>query len=139
MDESGPKQRRRFHRSRVLLKATLELPGASLPILLRNLCQEGALVEGEGLPDTGTRVLLHRQGLSVPSRVAWSHCSRAGIEFDLPIYPGELLRHIPSSDERNAPPPMNKRCLGSVAEPLSEGERMVTEGWATEATNALGE
>lgn len=137
MDESGPTQNRRFPRSNVLLTATLELPGASHPILLRNLCQEGAQVEGEGLPEAGTRVLLHRQGLSVPGRVVWSRGGRAGIEFDLPLYPGELLRQVPTVGRRPPPPPTQKR-PGFGARPLSEAERLTIERWATEAPSALG-
>ncbi|MEJ7776939.1 MAG: PilZ domain-containing protein [Sphingomicrobium sp.] len=66
MDQSGVIERR-SSRSNVMLQATLEIPGASLPVVLRNLSQDGALVRGEDLPEAGTRVLFHRQGLSVPA------------------------------------------------------------------------
>ena len=138
MDESGPTQNRRFRRSNVMLKATLEIPGDSLPVVLRNLSQEGALVQGERLPEAETRVLFHRQGLSVPSRVAWSHCGHAGLEFEFPLFPGELLRHIPSPASRCPSPPIKKR-PGLAAQPLTEGERLMIERWATEGMNKLGE
>jgi len=138
MDESGPTQNRRSQRSNVLLKATLELPGVSLPVVLRNLSQDGALVQGEGFPEPGTRVLFHRQGLSVPSRIAWSHCEHAGLEFEFPLFPGEMLRHVPSPASRRPPPPIKKR-PGLGAKPLTNAERMLIEQWATTGTSVLGE
>lgn len=137
MDESSPVQNRRFSRSNVLLKATLEIPGASLPVVLRNLSHEGALVQGESLPEEGARVLFHRDGLSVPGRVVWSHCNHAGLHFDFPLFPRELLRHIPTP-ERRPPPPIKKR-PGFGARPLTEGERLLIERWATEGTRKLGD
>ena len=138
MDESVPNQNRRSRRSNVLLKATLELPGVSLPVILRNLSQDGALVQAEDLPEAGLRVLFHRQGLSVPSRVAWSHCNHAGLEFEFPLFPGEMLRHVPSPATRKPPPPIKKR-PGFAAKPLTEAERMLIEQWASTGANALGE
>lgn len=137
MDQSAPTQNRRFGRSNVMLQATLELPGGSLPVVLRNLCQEGALIQGKDIPEAGTRVLFHRQGLSVPSRVAWSDTSHAGLEFEYPLFPGELLRHVPPNDRKTSPA-ANKR-PGFAAKPLSPGERVMIERWATEGVNTLGE
>jgi hypothetical protein len=136
MDASPPIQNRRFDRSKVMLKATLATPNASLDVTLRNLSCEGALVQAEHLPEAGTRVLFHRQGLSVPSRVAWAHAGHAGVEFEFPLFPGELLRHVPSIG-RKAPPPIKKR-PGFAPQPLSEAERLLIERWATEGTNTLG-
>ena len=137
MDESRPVQNRRFRRSNVLLKATLEVPGASLSVVLRNLSQEGALVQGEDLPEEGTRVLFHRQGLSVPSLVAWSHCNHAGLHFEFPLFPRELLRHIPEPSRK--PPILLHGRPGLGAKRLTQGERLLVERWATEGANKLGE
>ena len=131
-------QNRRFRRSNVMLKATLEMPGASIPVVLRNLCQEGALLQGEDLPEEGSRILFHRQGLSVPGRIAWSHCNCAGMEFDFPLFPQELLRHIPPASPKAPPLPVNKR-PGFGSKPLTPAERAMIERWATEAPNKLGE
>lgn len=129
MDESAFNSNRRHSRANVLLKATLEIPGASLTVVLRNLSQEGALVQGDQLPAIGQRVLFHRQGLSVPSRVAWCHSRLAGIEFDFPLFPRELLRHVPTS-ERKVPSPLGSRRPGLGANPLTDAERQLIEGWA---------
>ncbi|MBA3835497.1 MAG: PilZ domain-containing protein [Sphingomonas sp.] len=136
MDESSDIQNRRSSRSNVLLKATLEMPGGPLTVVLRNLSQEGALVQGDDLPEAGERVLFHRQGLSVPSRIAWSHCGHAGLEFEFPLFPGELLRHIPTAG-RKPPPPINKR-PGLAPRPLSLSEQQMIERWASDGTNRLG-
>jgi hypothetical protein len=130
-------QNRRHRRSNVFLNATLEAPGGSLPVLLRNLSQEGALVQGEHIPPEGTRVLFHRQGLSVPSRVAWSEDGAAGLEFDFPLFPREMLRHVPPPEPVAAP--QVKRRPGLSAKPLTRGERALIEQWATGGTTSLGD
>ena len=130
-------QNRRSSRSNVLLKATLEVADASLTVVLRNLSQEGALVQGGDLPVQGTRVLFRREGLSVPSRIAWSHVGHAGVEFDFPLFPRELLRHVPTTQHK-VPPPIKRR-PGIAAQPLTPAERALIERWATESPNKLGE
>ena len=44
MDQSSNTQNRKVRRSNVLMAASLELSGTSLPVKLRNLSAEGALV-----------------------------------------------------------------------------------------------
>ena len=128
MDESLLAQNRRNRRSNVMLKATLEVPGDSLSVVLRNLSQDGALVKGDALPDAGTRVLFHRQGLSVPGKIAWSHAGHAGLEFDVQLFPREMLRHVPTADPR--PAPEISRRPGVAPKPLTAGERKLIEMWA---------
>ena len=127
---------RRSDRSNVMLKATLELPGASLEVVLRNLSQDGALVRADDLPEEGIRVLFHRQGLSVPSQIAWVHKDHAGVVFDAPLFPREMLRHIPPFDRK--PPPAIMRRPGLRGRPLSAGERQLLEEWARESPRGLG-
>ena len=137
MNEMSATQNRRSSRSNVLLTATVELPGESLAVVLRNLSQEGALVQGKKVPKDGARVLFHRQGLSVPGRVAWSHCGVAGLEFDVPLFPKELLRHVPAREYM--PPPEIKRRPGLGAKPLTDAERQLIERWASEGARKLGD
>lgn len=121
-----------------MLTATLDQSGSSIDVILRNLSREGALVQGDELPDEGEKVLFHRQGLSVPGRVAWSRGRIAGIEFDFPLYPRELLRHIPQPN-RPAKPASPGRRPGLAAKPLSAVERAMMEQWATNSGDKLGE
>lgn len=136
MDETLPRQNRRHSRSNVFFRATLETSFASVPVMLRNLSQDGALIRGEGLPEEGSRVLFHRDGLCVPSRIAWSHCGHAGLQFDFPLYPKEMLRHVPEPQRRPELP--IKRRPGLACKPLTAAERSLIERWATEG-NPLGE
>lgn len=138
MDDASTPSNRRSSRSNVMLKATLEVPGASLEVVLRNLSENGALVQAERLPLPSTRVLFHRQGLSVPGRVAWSHCGFAGLEFDFPLYPRELMRHVPSPSQAMAAPPIQRR-PGFATKPLTAAERALIEQWATKTAYAVGE
>ena len=118
-----------------MLQATLEVPGDSLTVVLRNLSQEGALVKGAAIPGSGTRVLFRRQGLSVPGRIAWSHAGHAGLEFDFPLFPKEMLRHVPAGDQKPAPP--ISRRPGLASKPLTSAERRLIEMWAVSA-NPVG-
>ena len=137
MNDPSATQNRKSTRSNVLLTATLEVPGESLPVVLRNLSSEGALVQAERLPLPGTRVLFHRQGLSAPARIAWSHCGYAGIEFDCFLYPKELMRHVPSAQPKLPPLPVTRR-PGLGATPLTAAERSLIETWAVEAQRVGG-
>ena len=137
MDNPSVTHQRRSRRSNVMLQATLETPGASLPVVLRNLSQDGALVRGEELPEEGARVLFHRQGLSVPSRVAWVHGGHAGLAFEFALFPKEMLRHVPPPCHK--PAPEIKRRPGLAARPLTPAERAMIERWAAESPKALGD
>lgn len=136
MDQSWVTQERRSSRSNVMLKATLASRAASWEVVLRNLSQDGALVRAETLPDIGERVLFHRQGLSVPSRVAWVHGEHAGLAFDYPLYPKEVLRHVPAA---GAKPPPNFKRPGLAAKPLTAAERELLERWAIESPQSPGD
>ena len=116
----------------MLLKATLQTPAGPLEVVLRNLSQDGALVQAKDLPEDGTRVLFHRQGLCVPSRIAWIHGDCAGLAFDFPLFPREMLRHVPTASERKPVTTSVKR-PGLSSKPLSPEERQWIESWAVEA------
>lgn len=121
-----------------MLHATLEAPGASIPVVLCNLSQDGALVRGSDLPEPGERVVFHRQGLSAPSRIAWLYRQHAGVAFDSPLFPGELMRHVPPPAAAK-PPPEIKRRPGVGPQPLTRAERMLIERWAAESSYTLGD
>ena len=103
MDQSNNAQNRKSRRSNVLMSASLELSGTSLPVKLRNLSAEGALVEGEKLPVEAAAVLFRKGDLSIPGQVAWVKGSQAGITFAQKLNPEQLLRHVPVPRPRVAP------------------------------------
>ncbi len=103
MDESSHSQNRKTRRSNVLMSASLELSGMSLPVKLRNLSADGALVEGDKLPVEGASVLFRKGDLSMPGTVAWVKGRQAGVSFAQKLNPEQLLRHVPAPKPRVTP------------------------------------
>jgi hypothetical protein len=127
MDESLRVQNRRERRSNVLMAAALELSGASLPVKLRNLSADGALVEGDNLPVEGTELVFKRQELSHAAKVVWVGGGRCGLSFKEPLAPETVLRHIPTPRPRVLP---DFRRPGLAARSLSSEERRAAAEWS---------
>lgn len=126
MDESNNPQNRKSRRSNVLMSASLELSGASLPVKLRNLSADGALVEGDKLPVEGAEILFRKGDLAVAGRVAWSKTRHAGISFASKLQPEQVMRHIPTP-RPHVKPDFRRPALKSTS--LSEQERQFGEHW----------
>ena len=126
MDQSSIMQNRRSRRSNVLLTATVETGGASLPVKLRNLSAYGALVEGQSLPPVGVEVTFCRKELSVAGRVAWVNGGQAGIAFATELEPEQVLRHVPPMRQRIQP---KFRRPGLVKHELNAEEQRVVDSW----------
>jgi hypothetical protein len=126
MDESSQVQNRRQRRSNVLLTATLELPGRSLDVRLRNLSAEGALVEADGLPQQGTEIIFRRGDLTMAGKLVWAGKGRARIRFAAPLPPEALLRHVPVPRPR--PLPAFRR-PAVAPQPMTRVERLMEEVW----------
>ena len=126
MDESIAPQTRRSPRSNVLLSATVELGSASFQVKLRNLSEQGALIEGKDLPLEGCEVIFKRNDLSVPGRIAWVNGAQAGIAFSSPLATQDVLRNVPQPKPRIRPdfkrPPLNPKTL-------SPHEQAAMEHW----------
>lgn len=71
-------------RTNLLLAATAEVGGRSLPVRIRNLSETGAMVDGAGLPEAGMPLILMRGDLQVAATVAWAAGSRRGVRFGGP-------------------------------------------------------
>lgn len=129
---------RRSRRSPVLLAATVDVGGKSVGVKLRNLSEEGALIEGEGLPVEGSSTFFERNDLRVQGRVAWVQGRYAGIAFDQPLKPEDVLRNIPAPKR---PPQLNDfKRPGLACRPLSDYERSMLERWMTASpVGPLGE
>lgn len=128
---------RRSRRSPVLLAATIEVAGGPIPVKLRNLSEEGALIEGERLPLEGTITIFERKELRLRSRVVWVHGQFAGVAFDEPLKTEQVLRNVP------APRPKAQtdfRRPGLACRPLSDHERKMVERWMSASpTGSLGD
>ncbi|MGE5563916.1 MAG: PilZ domain-containing protein [Bacillota bacterium] len=128
MDESSMMKNRRSRRSPVLLTATLEVLGSPVPVKLRNLSEEGALVEGERLPLEGSTTFFTRNELRLKSRVVWVQGCYAGVAFDVPLKPEQVLRNVPQPKPRAQ---VDYKRPGFASRPLTERERKMVERWMT--------
>ena len=137
MDQSNVPQNRRSPRSNVLMQASLELSGTSLPVKLRNLSEDGALVEADKLPVEGSAIVFRRGDLSVPGRVAWVKGGHAGIGFTGKLNPDQVMRHIPQPQARTRP---DFRRPGLRSRDLTAEEKRFAEQWLHNgAAGRLGE
>lgn len=126
MDQSGTTQNRRSRRSHVLMAATIEVDGTLVPVKLRNLSSQGALVESETLPAVGTAVIFRKKELNLAGRVAWITGGRAGIAFADRLDPEAVLRHVPAT---RPPARLDYRRPGLKTGELSAGERKMAQDW----------
>jgi hypothetical protein len=126
MDQSIDAQNRKSRRSQVLLSATLEHNGASQAVKLRNLSEEGALVESEKLPIEGTTVHFIRKDLNAVGRVVWVSGKYAGIAFSAKLDPAEVLRHIPAPRPKIQPRYWRP---GITTTELNSEQRRLAESW----------
>lgn len=136
MDESSITQNRRSRRSNVLLAASIEVSGAALPVKLRNLSSQGALIEGEGLPVEGSEILFRRNELSVKGRIAWVHDKQAGVAFTTALLPEEVLRNIPKPRPRVVP---DFRRPGLACRKLKPEEQRLVDSWVWSPLGSVGE
>ena len=127
METTSAPQNRRQRRSQVLMAASLEVSGTSLPVRLRNLSADGALVEGDDLPVEGSELLFRRRELGVAAKVIWVRANRAGLSFRKPLSPETVLRHIPTPRPRVLPEFRRPRLSG---EDLSEADNRLASNWA---------
>ncbi len=127
MDESSVTQNRRFNRSPMLLSAKVELNGTDVPVVLRNLSADGALIEGAKLPGEGATTKFRRNELTVQGHIVWVEGRYAGMLFDRQLEREELLRHVPTPRQRIEPP---FRRPGLASTPLSELDRKMIQMWA---------
>jgi hypothetical protein len=84
IEQEGRVEDRVAPRTNLLLAATAEVGGRSLPVRIRNLSETGAMVEGAGLPEAGMPLVLTRGDLQVAATVAWAAGGRRGVRFSGP-------------------------------------------------------
>ena len=135
MDESSAAQNRKSNRTPVMLSATLEMAGQAQAVVLRNLSEGGALVEGKWLPAQGSMVLFVRNELRVTARVAWVEGTYAGVAFECRLERSEVLRQVPKPKEKFEP---QFRRPGLACRPLSEADRRMVQMWATPLPSQAG-
>jgi hypothetical protein len=130
MDQSGVTQNRTSRRSPVLLAACIDVDGAQVAVKLRNLSERGALIEGDRLPREGAETCFQRNELVRRSRVVWVQGRYAGVAFDCPLNPEELLRQVPQPRTKVH---SEVRRPGFTCRPLTSYERRMLETWMASA------
>jgi hypothetical protein len=130
VDQSDPAHNRRSRRSPVFLKANIDVDGAPVPVTLRNLSEEGALVEGARLPSDGSPTTFERNDMRIKGQVVWVAGRLAGIRFNQPMPTDELLRQVPKPKQKFEPV---FRRPGLTCAPLSAQDRKMLETWVAMA------
>ena len=120
-------QKRRSSRSPVLLIAKIEVDGDFVPVTLRNLSSQGALIEGGPLPHEGTAVVFRRGDLGVRSEIVWTEGRFAGVRFERSLERDELLRQVPRPAKKFEPQ-FRRPGLSSN---LSDQDRKMIQMWST--------
>ena len=134
-----PSKKRRSRRDNVLLTASLDLPDRSQPVKLRNLSEEGALVEGAGMVEQDCDLLFRRNDLEVPARVVWVRGRFVGIAFDRRLDRKAVLRHMPASAPRSDPPSRLFKRPGLTTHQMSPEEKKWIDHWVrTSGPRKLG-
>src|SRR3954447_13961223 len=128
MDESSMTQNRRSRRSPVMLTAHVEVDGVREPVKLRNLSEEGALIEGESLPPEGSITFFERNELRLKGRMVGVRGNFAGIASPRQLRPEEVLRNVPKPRQQIQ---RDFRRPGLACRPLSLDERKMVERWMT--------
>jgi hypothetical protein len=128
MDESSITQNRRSNRSTVLLSAKVDVRGAEVAVILRNLSAEGALIEGANLPREGDATVFRRNELCVTGEIVWVEGRFAGVRFDRELNREELLRQVPRPRQKFE---AQYRRPGLACRPLTDADRRMVEMWKT--------
>jgi hypothetical protein len=128
MDESSITQNRRSNRSPVLLSAKVDVDGAEVAVVLRNLSAEGALIEGSNLPSEGIPTVFRRNELCVKGHIVWVEGRFAGLRFERHLNREELLRQVPQPRQKFEP---QYRRPGLACRPLTDADRQMIEMWKT--------
>jgi hypothetical protein len=72
----------RATRKNLLLSATIEAGDLRAPVRIRNLSENGALIDGAALPEAGTALVLRRLEVEIGAMSVWRKDGRCGIRFD---------------------------------------------------------
>jgi hypothetical protein len=101
MEASAASDLRVESRNNIFVIAVLDLDcGSATPVRVRNLSQNGALVEASVLPEAGTSVLLKRGSLCVEAQVVWVDQQRAGLRLAKPVTVSEWLPYGPRASRQ---------------------------------------
>lgn len=91
-----PPEGRLSGRTHMLVAAGLYCGCKSSPVNIRNMSPSGALIEGRGLPEPGSEVMLRRGSLEALAAIVWRTDQKAGLAFrsfvDIGSWMGRVAR-----------------------------------------------
>lgn len=125
---------RRSARAKVLLTAELECEGTRIPVRVANLSAHGALILGEPYFHEDQPVTFRCSGLAAEGWLAWVQPPYAGINFNKPIEPKDILPKargdstLVIKDTRT----LDFRRPGFRGNQMSQEERQIVEQWQKE-------
>ena len=80
-DQPGTDTQVASPRKNVLLSATIEAGAVTVPVRIRSLSEDAAMLDGTVLPDPGTVLTLRRLQLDIGATVMWCESGRCDIAF----------------------------------------------------------
>jgi hypothetical protein len=108
----------------VRLAAKLSTTSDDVPVIVRELGREGAIVEGDKLPRAGKDVFLSRSGQTLFAEVVSRTDGRCLLAFEEALDEGDMLLWMHAPNEE-AQPILQQR----LRRPGSRGERASMEEW----------
>jgi hypothetical protein len=88
----------RSPRQASLLRANLHWPGGSFPVRLRNISQDGAMLQaGQDLDENSEIVLEIPHAAAIPGRVRWCRSKQIGVHFN-DVFDLEMLINPPQAN-----------------------------------------
>lgn len=129
---------RRSERANVLLTAVLESLGVCSDVRVGNLSAHGALIIGRSLPSEDAEVTFRCNGVEIQGCLAWVRVPFAGIDFNEPVQPQQLLRGrftasaVITRDTRV----LNPRRPGFRGNQLTDAERRLVDDWSRQSKGA---
>lgn len=86
-------------RKSVMLAATIEASGESVPVRIRNMSSAGAMVDGASLPEPGLRITLRRLQMAASAVTVWSSDGRCGLQLAETVDPDEWVAGAPKASK----------------------------------------
>lgn len=126
---SPPEGRRHHDRTHMFVAATLDSSAGSCPVHIRNMSNDGALIEGAVLADIGAEAMLRRGALQVSARIVWKAGSKAGLAFGAMVIAADwMLKHVPG----------HQREVDQIVRSIREGRPAGQQPGAPQPSPSLG-
>lgn len=90
---------RRDPRTHFFVAAILCSKAGSVPVHIRNMSPDGALIESRDLPPPPSAVVLKRGSLQVSGQIAWSVERKAGIAFAAKVQVADWMARQPATHQ----------------------------------------